>query len=128
MELTTAYGVLLNQGSRAEPYAILAVKDNSGKVLEQSEPQTQEVISKETAYLITNMMEDVIQKGTGQAAKVIGRPIAGKTGPQMSLSTPGLSAVRRTSSPASTLGLTIGVHWARRNREPMPRCPSGSIL
>jgi penicillin-binding protein 1A len=80
MELTTAYGVLLNQGSRAEPYAILAVKDNSGKVLEQSEPQTQEVISKETAYLITNMMEDVIQKGTGQAAKVIGRPIAGKTG------------------------------------------------
>jgi penicillin-binding protein 1A len=80
MELTTAYGVLLNQGSRAEPYAILAVKDNAGKVLEQSEPQTLEVISKETAYLITNMMEDVIQKGTGQAAKVIGRPIAGKTG------------------------------------------------
>ncbi len=80
MELTTAYGVLLNQGSRAEPYAILAVKDNAGKVLEQSDPQALEVISKETAYLITNMMEDVIQKGTGQAAKVIGRPIAGKTG------------------------------------------------
>ena len=49
-------------------------------MLEQAEPQAQEVISKETAYLITNMMEDVIQKGTGQAAKVIGRPIAGKTG------------------------------------------------
>ena len=38
------------------------------------------MITKETAYLITNMMEDVIQRGTGQAAKVIGRPIAGKTG------------------------------------------------
>jgi penicillin-binding protein 1A len=56
------------------------VKDNAGKVLEQAEPQALAVISKETAYLITNMMEDVIQKGTGQAAKVINRPIAGKTG------------------------------------------------
>jgi penicillin-binding protein 1A len=80
MELTSAYSVLLNQGNRAEPYAILFVKDNAGKVLEQAEPQALAVISKETAYLITNMMEDVIQKGTGQAAKVIGRPIAGKTG------------------------------------------------
>jgi len=80
MELTSAYGVLINQGNRAEPYAIVLVKDNAGKVLEQMEPQAIPVISKETAYLITNMMEDVIQKGTGQAAKVIGRPIAGKTG------------------------------------------------
>ena len=80
MELTSAYSVLLNQGSRAEPYAILFVKDNAGKVLEQAEPQALPVISKETAYLITNMMEDVIQKGTGQAARVISRPIAGKTG------------------------------------------------
>jgi penicillin-binding protein 1A len=80
MELTSAYSVMLNQGSRAEPYAILFVKDNAGKVLELAEPQATAVISQETAYLITNMMEDVIQKGTGQAAKVIGRPIAGKTG------------------------------------------------
>ena len=80
MELTSAYSVLLNEGSRAEPYSILFAKDSAGKVLEQAEPQALVVISKETAYLITNMMEDVIQKGTGQAAKVIGRPIAGKTG------------------------------------------------
>ena len=39
MELTSAYSVLLNQGNRAEPYAILFVKDNAGKVLEQEEPQ-----------------------------------------------------------------------------------------
>ena len=80
MELTSTYCVLLNQGIRAEPYAIQFVKDNAGNVLELTEPHPQEVISKETAYLITNMMEDVIQKGTGQAAKGIGRPIAGKTG------------------------------------------------
>ena len=80
LELTSAYGVFLNQGNRAEPFAIISVTDNAGKVLEQEDVQTQEVLSKETAYLITNMMEDVVQKGTGQAAKSLGRPIAGKTG------------------------------------------------
>jgi penicillin-binding protein 1A len=80
MELTSTYCVLLNQGIRTEPYAIQFIKDNAGNVLELTEPHPQEVINKETAYLITNMMEDVIQKGTGQAAKIIGRPIAGKTG------------------------------------------------
>lgn len=80
MELTSVYTVLLNEGSRMEPYTIVSVEDSAGKVLELAESHALPVISKETAYGITNMMEDVIQKGTGQAAKVIGRPIAGKTG------------------------------------------------
>jgi len=80
MELTSVYGVFLNQGVRVEPFAIKSVQDSTGKTLESVEPEPQEVITKETAYLITNMMEDVVQKGTGQAAKALGRPIAGKTG------------------------------------------------
>ena len=80
LELTAAYAVLLNEGSRVEPYAIVSVENNAGQVLELADVQALPVISKETAYGITNMMEDVIQKGTGQAAKSIGRPIAGKTG------------------------------------------------
>ncbi|MCE9536201.1 MAG: penicillin-binding protein, partial [Nitrospirae bacterium] len=80
MELTSVYAVLLNEGSRLEPFAIVSVEDSAGKVLELAESQALRVISKETAYGITNMMEDVIQKGTGQAAKSIGRPLAGKTG------------------------------------------------
>jgi penicillin-binding protein 1A len=80
LELTSVYSVLLNEGNRVEPYAIVSVEDSAGKVLELAESQALPVISKETAYGITNMMEDVIQKGTGQAAKSIGRPIAGKTG------------------------------------------------
>ena len=80
MELTSVYGVFLNQGTRVEPHAIKSVKDSTGQTLEAVEPEPQEVITKETAYLITNMLEDVVQKGTGQAAKVLGRPIAGKTG------------------------------------------------
>lgn len=80
LELTSVYGVFANQGMRAEPYAIARVQDNTGKTLEQAVVEPHEVVSRETAYLITNMMEDVIQRGTGQAAKVIDRPIAGKTG------------------------------------------------
>jgi penicillin-binding protein 1A len=80
MELTSVYGVFLNKGSKADPFPIRIVKDNVGRVLEAAEPQPREVMAKETAYLITNMMEDVVQKGTGQAAKVLNRPIAGKTG------------------------------------------------
>ena len=80
MELTSVYGVFLNKGVRVEPFAIKLAKDSTGKTLEAVEAVSQEVISKETAYLITNMMEDVVQKGTGQAAKVLDRPLAGKTG------------------------------------------------
>ncbi len=80
LELTSVYGVFANQGMRAEPYSIARVQDNTGKTLEQAAVEPHEVVSRETAYLITNMMEDVIQRGTGQAAKSIDRPIAGKTG------------------------------------------------
>ncbi len=80
MELTSVYGVFLNKGSRAEPFAIKVAKDSAGKVLETAQPEPREVMTKETAYLITNMMEDVVQRGTGMAAKSLDRPLAGKTG------------------------------------------------
>ena len=80
LELTAVYGVFLNQGIRVEPFVIKAVEDSTGQVLESVQPESIEVVSKETAYLITNMMEDVVQKGTGQAARALKRPIAGKTG------------------------------------------------
>ena len=80
LELTSAYGVFANQGIRLDPYSIATVQDINGQTLEQTLFQPRQVLSKETAYLITNMLEDVIQRGTGQMAKSLGRPIAGKTG------------------------------------------------
>ncbi len=80
LELTSAYGVFANQGLRLEPYALALVQDTAGTMLEQAKFEPRSVVSKETTYLITNMLEDVIQRGTGQMAKSIGRPIAGKTG------------------------------------------------
>jgi penicillin-binding protein 1A len=79
-ELTAAYGTFLNQGISLEPYMIESVVDPTGKLLESHLAEPRQILSKETAYLITNMMEDVIQRGTGQAAKGMGRPLAGKTG------------------------------------------------
>lgn len=81
LELVSVYGVFANQGMRVEPYAIASVQDNGGRTLDQAVIQPRQVMSKETAYLITNMMEDVIQCGTGIVAKAaIDRPVAGKTG------------------------------------------------
>ncbi|TLY33660.1 MAG: PBP1A family penicillin-binding protein, partial [Nitrospirae bacterium] len=68
-ELTAAYGTFFNQGIRLEPYTIESVLDSNGQVLEMHVPEPRSVMSKESAYLIANMMEDVIQRGTGQAAK-----------------------------------------------------------
>ena len=80
-ELVSVYGVFANQGMRVEPYAVASVQDSGGRTLDQAAIQPRQVVSRETAYLITNMMEDVIQRGTGMAAKaVIDRPVAGKTG------------------------------------------------
>lgn len=79
-EMVSAFGVFADQGVRAEPFSVLLVTDSNGQPLETHEPSSQQVISKETAYMVTNMMEDVIQKGTGWRAKALGKQLAGKTG------------------------------------------------
>ncbi len=80
LELTSAYGVFANQGLRVEPFVISAVQDPTGGLLDNNLFEPRQVISRETAYLITNMLEDVVRRGTGQLARGIDRPIAGKTG------------------------------------------------
>jgi len=80
LELTSAFGVFAAQGYRAEPLLITKIVDKDGNILEEVEPSAIEVISSQTAYLITNLMQSVIQEGTGQRAKALGRPAAGKTG------------------------------------------------
>lgn len=80
LELTSAYGVFANQGVQVDPMMIRSVTDTTGQILEFHESQQREVLSKPVAYLMSNLMQDVIQHGTAQRAKVLGRPLAGKTG------------------------------------------------
>ncbi|MCB4790356.1 MAG: PBP1A family penicillin-binding protein [Elusimicrobia bacterium] len=80
LEITRAISVFANNGVLTEPYAIVRVEDNQGKVLEENIPQEREALSVQTCFIMTHLMEGVIQNGTGQAAKWIRRPAAGKTG------------------------------------------------
>jgi penicillin-binding protein 1A len=79
-EITSAYGVFADQGLWLEPYLLTHVKNLNGEILEQHLFEPRQAMTKENAYLITNMLMDVIQSGTGRLAKSIGRPLAGKTG------------------------------------------------
>jgi len=80
LELTSAYGVLANQGVWLPPTAIRYVIDAQGKLLEEHVPEGREALSPEMAYVVTHMLRGVVERGTGQGAKVLGRPIAAKTG------------------------------------------------
>ncbi|MGE5252815.1 MAG: penicillin-binding protein 1A [Planctomycetaceae bacterium] len=80
LELTRAFGVFAAQGYRADPILISQIQDKDGNVLEETEPSSIEVISPQTCYLITSLLQNVIQEGTGQGARRLGRPAAGKTG------------------------------------------------
>jgi len=80
LELVSAYGVFANGGVRAEPFSIRRVTDQQGRTLEQHVTETQEVMRPETAYVLVNVMKGVIQRGTGARARVLDRPLAGKTG------------------------------------------------
>jgi penicillin-binding protein 1A len=80
LEITNAFGVFAAQGYRAEPLLITRIVDKDGTILEEAEPSAVEVISPQTAFQITSMLQSVIQEGTGQRAKALGRPAAGKTG------------------------------------------------
>lgn len=96
MELATAFSVFANNGIRITPSYIVKVLDRNGQVLESTDPadfpngpgdrqrlvevKRERILSPETAYLVTNLMESVVQDGTGTRAKVLNRPAAGKTG------------------------------------------------
>ncbi len=80
IELSSVYTAFANHGLHAEPRFITKVTDSRGDIIDQAPPQVQPSISPETAYMITSMLQDVIQRGTGTRAKAIERPAAGKTG------------------------------------------------
>jgi len=79
-ETVTSYTPFANQGKLVHPIYIIRVEDRDGNILEETEPYEEQAISEETAFLMTDMMRDVVEIGTGQRAKAIGRPSAGKTG------------------------------------------------
>jgi penicillin-binding protein 1A len=82
-DMTRAFSVFPNGGIKIEPRYILKITDRYGNVLEENEGSTrEEVLSAQTAYILTTMLQSVINGGTGYGAVARGftRPAGGKTG------------------------------------------------
>jgi penicillin-binding protein 1A len=80
IEMTSAYSVFPDGGVRMTPYNIIKVTDREGNVLEENRPEPRDAIRADTAYVMTNLLRGVVQRGTGASAASITWPIAGKTG------------------------------------------------
>lgn len=79
-ELVSAFSVFPNKGLRARPYFIVRIEDKDGNILEENIPQTEEVISPQIAYMMTYLLQGVVQRGTAVAAASLNWPLGGKTG------------------------------------------------
>lgn len=80
LEVAAAYATIANQGMHIEPYLIERITDQDGQVLKQHFPATYSAIRPEVAYVLTHMMEGVIDHGTAYAIHDLPIDIAGKTG------------------------------------------------
>jgi penicillin-binding protein 1A len=80
MNMCQAYTAFARDGSYVKPRLVLSVKSAWGETLYKSEPQFVEAISPQNAFLMVSMLKEVINVGTGGAAKALGKPLAGKTG------------------------------------------------
>ena len=82
IEIAGAYTIFANQGIRMNPYLVSVVRDPSGVVLEKQEPKGIPVLDPRVAFLMTNLLEGVIDHGTatGVRARGFAVPAAGKTG------------------------------------------------
>ncbi len=80
MEITRSYAIFANDGMLVKPIFVKRIIDRSGQVIEENQPESVDVISKETAYVMTDLLKAVIQEGTGWRIRALKRPAAGKTG------------------------------------------------
>jgi penicillin-binding protein 1A len=80
LEMVSAYTTFPNQGVRVTPLPILDVVDREGNVLEQHRAEPHEALRADTAYIMTSLLQGVVQHGTAAAASSLGWPLGGKTG------------------------------------------------
>ncbi len=79
-EITKAYSVFSNLGYLIEPVFITEIYDRDNNLLESSKLVRKKVMDMGTAYIMTSLLESVVQAGTGRRVKALHRPVAGKTG------------------------------------------------
>lgn len=139
MTLTTAYAMLVNGGKRIEPAMIERIQDRHGRTVARRDNRTCEdcqaidwtdqpaplladererIIDEARAYQMVNILEGVVERGTGRRAQAIGKPVAGKTG------------TSNESRDAWFLGFTpdfaVGVYVGFDNPRPLGKKETGS--
>src|SRR5690606_10664707 len=67
-------------GVRMRPYTVLKVSDREGNVLEENRPEPKDAIRADTAFVLTNILRGVVQRGTAARANSLNWPLGGKTG------------------------------------------------
>jgi penicillin-binding protein 1A len=80
LELTSAYGSFATQGLHTEPHGIHRILNRQGNVIWSSNFKSKRVLDAESAAIMTWMLRNVVEGGTGGAAQLNNRLVAGKTG------------------------------------------------
>jgi len=82
LQMAGAYTVFANNGLHLDPWLVASVRTPTGDVIADYAPVVKQVLDPRVAYLVTNMLQDVINHGTGERVRAMGftAPAAGKTG------------------------------------------------
>jgi len=80
LEMATVYSTFANNGIRCKPYFIEKVEDPHGNIIYQHTPECTQIIPVDENTIMVDLLKGVIQEGTGKKAKILGFPLAGKTG------------------------------------------------
>jgi penicillin-binding protein 1A len=84
IELVSAYTVFPNQGVRVKPYFLKRIEDKEGNILEENTVETEEVVSPQVAYVMTSLLQGVVNRGTAWSVRSYASlqdwPLGGKTG------------------------------------------------
>jgi penicillin-binding protein 2A len=80
LEMAQAYSAFANLGEYQQAYSIKSIEDSSNKTIyKRDKSETKRVMSEQNAYQLTQMLQNVVNDGTGRSAR-LDRPVAGKTG------------------------------------------------
>jgi penicillin-binding protein 1A len=119
LELVSAYAPFANGGTGIMPYGISQIRDTSGRVLYQrAGGGPGQVISAENVALMNEMLQGVVNHGTGRAAR-LPRPVAGKTGTTQDY--------RDAWFIGYTANLVAGVWFGNDDNTPMRRVTGGTL-